>query len=97
MIDPDRESVKTNKRGIGNLKLRILTSKPGKYNLRFQSGNTFSDKTESFWLINKILEVRAIKDLSATIYIPDLKGYQGAIFTQLPIQPLLQLKYLNNI
>jgi hypothetical protein len=94
-MDPTRKSIKTNKKGIGNLKLRILTSKPGKYNLRFQSGNTFSDKTESFWLVNRILEVREMKDLSANISINNLKTI-GANFSTIPIQPILQLKYFQD-
>ena len=73
-MDKERKIAKTNKRGIANLNLKILTSKPGKYFLRFKSGTTYSDKTESFILINKILEVRVIKDLSHNISIPNLKG-----------------------
>lgn len=63
-MDPERESTKTSTKGIANFRLRIVTSKTGKYTLRFQSGNTYSDKTESFWLINKIKKVRVLKDIS---------------------------------
>ena len=74
VLDKERKIAKTNKRGIANLNLRILTSKPGKYFLRFKSGNTYSDKTESFVLLNRILEVKQLRDLSANIKIPNLKG-----------------------